>query len=246
MIQLRLITANGGGVQTTQYDSADVLIDPAAHTFQVVYPSSAPTSDQSKMTISGPSSVKYGATAKITGKLTDTTSHAAIGGVHASLYTRPKSGKSWSLVKKVTTSGGGTATFGVHSTANAQYEWRFAGNSGHDPATSSIKTVTTSQVVSLSSTDKKIKHGKSVQLYGTVRPAGNGDTVDLQLFKSGKWKTQDHTKIKKQKLPNGKKVVGYVFAAKLASKGSYKFRVLKPATNTLEAGHTASVTVRAT
>jgi hypothetical protein len=246
MIQLRLVTANSGGQQTTGYDSADVLIDPAAHTFQVVYPLAAPTADKSKLTISAPASVKYGATTKITCKLTDTTANAAVGATHVSLYTRPASGKPWSLVKKATTNSGGTATLAVHSTANAQFEWRYAGNSGHDPATSPVTSVTTSQVVAVAGSAKKVKHNKSVQVYGTVQPAGAGQLVDLQLSKSGKWKTVDHVKIKKQKLPNGKRVVGYLFSTKLKSKGSYKFRVLKPATRTLGAGHSATLTVRAT
>ena len=81
---------------------------------------------------------------------------------------------------------------------------------------------------------------------GTVKPASSGLKVNLQRQSGTSWNTIDTATIKKQKLPNGDTSVGFVFTVKPASKGTFKYRVHKVATSTLEAANSATLTLKVT
>jgi VCBS repeat-containing protein len=146
----------------------------------------------------------------------------------------------------VNTSGSGAASKSVKLTANTQFEWVYAGDSTHKTATSPVKSVSVAQVVTVHSTAKTVKHGVAFKIYGTVRPAGSGQSVSLQRFGGGTWHKVTTATLRKQKLPNGSTTVGFVFTVKQSTAGSVKFRVEKAATATLAKGDSAAVTVKIT
>ena len=73
-----------------------------------------------------------------------------------------------------------------------------------------------------------------------------GDLQRLQKLVGRSWKWQATATIKRQKLPNGRTGTGYIFSVKLATKGTFRYRVTKAATSTLAAGTSPTVTVKAT
>ena len=205
------------------------------------------TAQASAMSISAPKSVTYGSHFHVSGTLTDAKTSKGVSGEPVSLFERPKAGKPYKLVKKVTTDAKGGASVSIKATANGQYQWRYAGNDQHKQVTSATKSVQVSQVVLIAHDPSSVKHGKSVNIYGTVQPASSGQVVHLQRSVAGKWKTlTNKATIHRQKLPKLGRTVGYLLVVKLATKGSYKFRVQKPKTATLAVGYSPATTVRAT
>ncbi len=251
------VTVNGSGVATKTVSTLSVGSHSLSATFTPTDSSFAPstgnatevitsTAHASAFSISAPASAKYGAHFDVTGKLTDAQTHKALAAQSVSLFERPKAGKPYKLVMKVTTDAKGNSSVSVKATANGQYQWRYAGSKKHKAVTSANKTVLVSQVVSVAHSPASVKHGQSVDIYGTVKPASSGQVVDLQQFVAGKWKTLGNTApIHRQKLPKGGKTVGYIIVVKLAAKGSYKFRVQKPATSKLAVGYSPATTVQA-
>ena len=200
----------------------------------------------SSLSIKAPSSVDYSARAQVSTRLTDAQTHTALGGQKVSLYRRANAGKPWALVTSVKTSPAGAATASVRMTANAQFQWRFAGTAGHLAATSATKSVAVAQVVSVAQTAKSIRRGGTVRFYGTVRPTGAGQRVHLQQLIGGKWISKVTATIHRQELPNGRTTIGYVLPIKLRTAGTFAFRVNKPATQTLAAGNSATKRVKVT
>jgi hypothetical protein len=70
--------------------------------------------------------------------------------------------------------------------------------------------------------------------------------VTLQRLVRSTWKIVATATLKKQRLPNGKNAVGYVFAVTPNVAKKYKYRVTKAATATLARGVSATVTLTAT
>lgn len=235
--QIRLVTASGS-TQSTQYDVADIVV--SGNTWTQLAPSS------STLATTAPKSVKYGATAKVFATLKDAHSGKGLAGQQVSLYRRANAHRSWAKVKSLKTSSNGTVSVSLPMTANAQFEYRFAGTTWHKAVTGNIVSVSVTQIVAIHTTASKIRHGHTVKIWGTVRPSGAGQQVMLQQASGRNWKTVAKAKLKKQRLPNGKTAVGYVFSRKLPSKGTYEFRVHKNATSTLAAGTSPTVTVKAT
>ncbi|HET6878058.1 MAG TPA: S8 family serine peptidase [Jatrophihabitans sp.] len=198
----------------------------------------------SNLSIDAPAAVQYGASATVSAKLTDAQTHAALGGQQVALYRRASLGKPWGLVGRTNTSASGVAKAALRLTANTQFRWRFGGTAGHAATTSPTESVAVTQVVSVAQTAKSISRGQTVRFYGTVRPAGAGQQVYLQQLSAGKWVSKGSAVIHRQQLPDGRRVVGYVLPIKLRARGTLTFRVLKPATPTLAAGHSAARKVK--
>jgi hypothetical protein len=105
-------------------------------------------------------------------------------------------------------------------------------------------------VVKLAAKPATVKHKKATKLFGTVSPNETGQHVAIQQLVKGKWKSvagkSGTATIKKQKLPSGKKTVGYVFTLKESKPGHYTFRVTRAATTTNAAGRSTSITLHVT
>lgn len=242
LYQIRLVTANGAN-QSTTYDVADILV--SGTTWTQVY-GGTPVPDNTSLTNTGPASVKYNATANLSTVLTDTTSTAPMSGAQVTLKRRAKASAPWTTVGSVNTSATGAASKSVKLTANTQFEWVYAGDSTHAAATSPVKSVSVSQVVAIHTTKTTVRHGVAFQIWGSVTPAGAGQSVTLQRFSGGTWRNVTTATLRMQKLPNGSTTVGYIFTVKQSSAGTYKYRVEKAATATLAKGDSPSVSVKVT
>ena len=205
-----------------------------------------PIADTTTLTLTAPSPTKYGTTATVAAKLTDTTgtAHGFVGSV--SLYRRATSTSAWTLVKTLGTASTGVANVSFKFTANVQLYYKFAGNSLHKAVNSAIKSVSVAQVIVIHATPTTLIHGHATKIYGTVSPAGTGQVVTLQQLVGTTWKTIATQTLAKRLLPNKVTTVGFLFSRTLSTKGTFKFRVIKAKTTTLAAGTSATVTIKAT
>lgn len=185
--------------------------------------------------------IAYGTTTALEATLTDAVTGDPLADRQVDLFQRPAAGGGWELLGTFSTSAAGTASTSVQPTANTDYEWRYGGEAEHQPTTVP-QSVAVAQVVSLRSSPVRPAAGKRYQLWGKVRPSVAGEPVRLQRKSGTRWKTLATATVERQRLPGGT-AVGYVFK-RTATKGTSKFRVVKPATATLAQGTSPVVTVR--
>jgi hypothetical protein len=239
LYQIRMKT--GPTSNDPKYWVADVLVDTGAGTWTLVYPTAK---DNTSLTISKSTTIKYGSSTTTSTTLKDTTTNHAI--ASASVKLQRKSGTSWITVATKTTSSTGTASDTVKPTANTTYRWSYAGDATHNAKTSASQTVSVAPVISAHSTKSSVQHGTTFKIYGTVKPSSSGQKINLQRLSGTTWKTIGTVTIKKQKLPNGTTTVGFVFTVKPSTKGTFKYRVHKAATSTLVAANSSTLTVKVT
>lgn len=243
LYQVRLVTDNGA-TNSLHYDDADIMVDDSAGTWSEVYPTSStpPAADPSSLTIGHSSAtIAYGKSVTITGHLTDSTTKKSLSGKSVQLLAKPAGSTKFTQVKTVTTNSSGNVSATLKPTKNTQYEWHYAGSSANKAATSPIEKVTVNQTLTIASPGTA-KPNTAFKVYGTAKPAGNGQKVALQLKSGTSWKTVSTTTIRSQKQPNGKTAVSYVFSVKEKKKGSYTFRVTKAATASNGAGTSGTIT----
>lgn len=245
-VQVRLYTADANGQVTKTYDDADLVIDPATHTWTEVYPTGGttppPSADSTKLSIKGPSAVRYGTSATITGTLTDTTTSHGLAGQTVKLYARPSSKSAATLVKTVTSGANGALSASVKLTGARGFQWRFPARSAYLGSTSAYTAVSVTTSVSIAVDHRTIKHGKVAVFYGSTTPATSGIHVHLQQLVGTKWKNVGTGVQKRQKLPNHKTAVAYRIPHKIAHKGTDKFRVVKAATSALRGSVSRTIT----
>ena len=191
----------------------------------------------------GAATVPYGTATTLAATLTDLVTGQPLPGRQVALVSRPTAGGEWALVGTFPTSDTGRASTPVQPTANTDYEWRYAGDESHQAA-AAARTVLVSQRVTLRSTASRPAAGTAYRLWGKVTPAVVGEAVTLQRKSAAGWRTLVSTTLKEQSLPGGS-AVGYSFK-RTASKGTWRFRVVKAATDTLARGTSpvSTVTVR--
>jgi hypothetical protein len=202
--------------------------------------------DRSSLTISRSTAVRSGSSTTTGTVLKDARTGRAVAHAAVKLFGRLSTARTWSLIGTSVTSTTGVATKAVRPSAKAYYMWQFAGSSTLNATNSGTQTVSVGQVVAAGARPTTVRHGKSIKIYGWVSPSSSGQKIVLQRLFGKAWKNFSTVTIRKQKLPNGQTRIGYVFGPKLSSKGTYRFRVYKPATSTLLAGYSSTVTVKAT
>ncbi len=205
---------------------------------------STSTPDPSVLTITAPSKVNYGSAMTATTTLDDASTGKAIAGASVSLFGRPSASASWTKVGSATTSSTGVASLRWRPKSNVQLQWRYAGGSAHAAATSATRSVSVAQVVKVSTTRTKVRHGRVFKVYGYTNPPGKGQHVTLQMKIGTRWRSLTSTVLKRQRLPNGATRVGYQFPRRISRVGSYRFRVVKAATASLAKGVSRTIRVR--
>jgi hypothetical protein len=112
--------------------------------------------------------------------------------------------------------------------------------------TSATVTVPVAQAVSVRASSTHLTHSShaSLRLYGVVSPAMAREKVVLQSYAKRAWRATSITAVtRKQRLPDGRKTIGYVLAVPEHAKGAFRYRVTRAATKTNTAGTSAPVTV---
>jgi hypothetical protein len=210
-------------------------------------PSAAKTittpADASALTISKGSKIAYGKTVKIAGTIKDAATHKAVSGATVSLYAKVSGSSAYKKLKSLkSTSAGALSATGLKPTKTTTYQLRYTGTPAHKAANSATNVVTVARTATVKASVKSIKKGKSAKIYGVVAPvAGGKATIEKKSGK--KWVTVGHATIKKEKLPNGKKAIGYVVSYKGTAKGKFTFRVSVASVSGYAAVVTTTVTV---
>lgn len=203
-----------------------------------------PAADPSIVVRGASAAINYGASATVSARLLDAKTSAPIAGAPLVLQARTNPAGAFVAVKAVTTSAVGAVAVSLRPRVNTQYRWVYAGTVQHAAATSGVVSVTVAQVVSIRSTRTRVTHGTPVKMWGAVTPTATGTWVSLQVRVGTGWRTIAKTRIVKQKLPNGRIGVGYVFTITPRHAGRLDLRVYRPATATNTAGRSATLGIR--
>lgn len=242
LYQVRLVTADTAGAQASTYDTATIAVDPTAHTWSL-YSGSAAGAQATTLTGNRRSAIGYGRSTTASTVLTDSVTGKKVGGQTVVLYGR--SGKAFVKVATARTGSTGAASVKVSPRATTTYQWRFAGTSTLKASTGASWTVTVRQSVAISVRSAAGRPGRVVRVFGTVAPATKGEVVHLQHRVGKAFKAAGTVRLRLQKLPSGRRAVGYVFRIKAPHKGSAVYRVTSSATRSTAAGTSRAVTVKA-
>ena len=201
----------------------------------------APRNDASALSAGSKQMIRYGSTVKLATKLTDPSTHSAIGGATVDLLKRSAGARTFTSAATANTSSSGSASVKVSPSVNATFKWRYAGSTGHQAVTSKGEVVDVGFATTLSV--KASKNGKALALYGTAKPGKRGLVVSLERKAGKAWQKVGHAKLGEQRLPNGNKTLGYVFDYPVGRKGSATFRAVAHAATSNVAGTSKAVTV---
>ncbi|MEV0153011.1 S8 family serine peptidase [Micromonospora sp. NPDC050686] len=180
--------------------------------------------------VSSPTSLIHGtAEVTLTGRLVRTDTGAPIAGVPVELHARRKGTTTFTYLGSVTTTSTGSLTYArLRPEYSTEYKWVFRGSNdkatgqAHVGAASALKLVSVAPYLSARLSKTSFALGGSVTLSGTVTPEHPaGQTVYLQRSVGGVWKDVASTKLSS--------VSSYSFTIKPAARGTYWYRVRKPA-----------------
>ncbi len=195
-----------------------------------------PTAQSTALTISvSPASIPYGASVKVTGKLTSQSKPLA--GQTVTLQYRA-AGSSGAWLKFATTaksSSTGAVSFSFAPKTPVQIELSFAATSHYKATTSTSVDVAMSRHVTLTAPSKD-KRGQTVHFSGTVTPATAGTTIHLQLKTAKGWVNVAGLKLAAKG--------DYSFAVKLTKTGSFSYRTAVPSAGGFSATDSSSATVK--
>lgn len=157
-------------------------------------------------------------------------------GQTVSVYARPVGG-SWDWAGDSTADAKGQWHLTVNPLIDTDYKVYYYGDDTHQGEVEGSLRVYVAPIVGISSNHKSLKHGRSLTISTTV-VGGHSGTVYLQQHSGAGWKTVKSAKLGSTGLAT--------FTVKQAKKGSYAYRVYRPAGAGLEAGYSAGVKVKVT
>jgi hypothetical protein len=196
--------------------------------------SSAPTVHSTSITPSANVTIAYGKSTALAATLKDDTGAPVAGTM--TLQSSTSTSGPWTSAPSTT----------VAPKQTTYYRWAYAGDATHLGSTSSVVTVSVSRTVTIAKIGGAIKKGKTIKIYGVVAPVAGG-TVSVQKHVGAKWVLVGTAAIKKQKLPNNKTAIGYVYTYRGSAKGNVTLRAVTGAVAGYVSGTsptTITVTVR--
>ncbi|HEX5596456.1 MAG TPA: hypothetical protein VFX61_10635, partial [Micromonosporaceae bacterium] len=170
---------------------------------------------------SSATTINYGGSVRVTGRLSRKDTGAVIAGASVQLYGRRKGSTSWVLLGTATSSSTGGLSFSHKPSWSLDYRWIYRGSPQFAGVVSANRAVSVRVVVSATLSKTSFARGGSVKLSGKVSPSHAGKTVYLQRYVGGKWTTVTSRKLSSTS--------SYSFTIKPSSRGTYKYRVYRPA-----------------
>ncbi|MBY8871819.1 S8 family serine peptidase [Micromonospora sp. PLK6-60] len=165
-------------------------------------------------------SLTFGKTVQVSGKVLRKDNGAAIAGVPVELMARRKGTSTFTRVATVTSNSVGYVAFTHKPSWSVDYMWTYRGSGGFIGAPSAVRSVSVAPVVYANLSKTSFPLGGTVALSGSVAPGHAGQTVYLQRLVSGVWKTQTSKALSSTS--------GYSFSIKPTARGTYSYRVYKP------------------
>jgi 5-hydroxyisourate hydrolase-like protein (transthyretin family) len=172
--------------------------------------------------------VPYGTQVRLTARLRRADTSAALGNELIRFETRPAEGGTWTELARVTTGTDGRASTATVPRRHRAYRAVYAGSARWAAARSGARTVRVSQTVTASLGRGTIWLGRATTLSGRVTPGSAGASVRLQRRVDDAWRT----------LETGATGAdgSYRFRLRPSRRGTFTYRVVRPATSTLDRG----------
>ncbi|SCE80874.1 type VII secretion-associated serine protease mycosin [Micromonospora mirobrigensis] len=177
----------------------------------------------------------YGKSVQVSGKVVRKDTGAAIAGVPVELMVRRKGTTTFSRIATVTSNSVGYVAYTHKPTWSAEYMWTYRGSGAFVGASSVLRSVAVAPVVYANLSRTSFALGGSATLSGSVAPAHAGQAVYLQRLVSGVWKTETSKALSSTS--------AYAFSIKPPARGTYSYRVYKPADSDHAAGYSPTRTV---
>ena len=182
-----------------------------------------------------PSTLTYGATTTLRGKLT-TSSGAALAGKPLQIYIRKRGATTWALLSSsLTTAADGTYSGTHRPLTNVDYSVRFPGDDRYTAASRDGRT-DVAPAVSTTLSRTSVPQGGTVTITGTVNPAHAGQYVYRQAYVDGTWQTWATATISSTGT--------YTFTINATAAQIYTYRVLKKADGDHAAAVSPTMTLR--
>ena len=180
---------------------------------------------------SSATAITYRSTVTVTGRLTRPDTGEALPGVPVELYGRQKGTSTWTLLATVNTSSTGNLSYVHKPLWSLDYQWMYRGNTSFFGVGSTLRAVGVRTYASATFSSGSIPLGQTVTLSGSVSPSHVGQTVYLQRSVNGVWSTVTSTALSSTSQ--------YSFSIKPGTRGTYAYRVYKPADTDHLAGYSA-------
>ncbi|MCU7722189.1 S8 family serine peptidase [Actinoplanes sp. KI2] len=179
---------------------------------------------------SSSTALTYGGSVTLYGRLIGPSNGAGVTGQPVQLYSRRKGTTAWTLLATVTSGTNGAVSFVNKPTYSTDYYWAFRNSTAYVGNASAVRTVGVSTTVSSTLSKTSFPLGGTVYIYGSVTPSHAGQTVYLQRYLGGgKWQNVTSRALSSTS--------GYSIAIKPTSKGTYYYRIYKPADTDHSAGY---------
>jgi hypothetical protein len=189
---------------------------------------SAATRVPTSLTIAAPHEVTYGQAASVTGMLTSTRTHKALGGAWVALQERRPGTTKWAVVATTTTSTAGKAAFSVVLTRAEQVQLAYSATASTQATTSAVRTIGAAYAVAATLTGTTVK--------ASVAPNAAKEQVLLQRLSNHQWVTAQTAELGAASTAT--------FTIKVPkAKGTYSYRVVKRASHGYLQGVTTPLTL---
>jgi Lamin Tail Domain/Fibronectin type III domain len=172
-------------VAATNPDGPSPLSDPSAP----VTP--GPPAATTLTLAASPTSILYGGTVQLSGRLRQADTAQGIAGESLFLERRPKGGTSWTALATVTTGSDGTLdpTQTATPQANTEYRLRHPATPFYAASTSPTRTVLVGVRLTARSNRTHMALGRTATISGQVVPAHRGQRIRLQHKQGRTWRT---------------------------------------------------------
>ena len=174
----------------------------------------------------------------ITGRLTRSGTATGVAGQRVELWRRRAGTTTWTYVAAVATSSTGGAAFAQAPGYSTDFQLRHPASLTWAAASSPTRRVGVHARVTVAITPSTVTLGGSARISGAVTPAHSGQAAYLQRWTSAGW----HTDAGYVLPASG----GYGFTVRPTARGTWSYRVVKPAGSDHLTGYSATVQLRVT
>jgi len=184
-------------------------------------------------------SLTYGGWVTVGSKLTRRDTGGALAGVPVQLYWRKVGTTAWNLLTTRTSSSTGTMSFAHKPVGSVDYMWIYRGSTAYVGSGSALRRVGVRTAVTGVVSRTTLGLGGTFTMSGSVAPSHAGKTVYLQRYAGGgSWTTVTSKALSSTST--------YSFSVKPSSRGTFTYRVYKPADTDHLASYSPSRAVKVT
>jgi hypothetical protein len=159
-----------------------------AHNSAGASPAAVATTKGTRIALSAAAStVDFGATTALRGRLTDT-SGSALSGQFVRVFAKPAGASTYELVATVRSGSGGAFAAGVRPVRGTAYYATYLGGPGNTGRASALRAIAVRGTASIK-VARKAKPGAKIRVTGRVAPGSAGTKVSLQRTVRGSWRT---------------------------------------------------------